>query len=146
MLTTVKRVVVITAVATAGLFASGGAVHAATRPAAAARASVSFAVEAMPATLPSVTVSGTPPTFNPTSNTVAPSAAGGCSGTNAVFTITNDESKGISLKASIDGGKFSKFAKIKKDSTVYVCEYGSAGDYFTYSIKKSTSTLTSTLS
>jgi hypothetical protein len=146
MLRNAKWGVALTALATAGLFLSTAGVQAST----AASSRVSFVVVVTPlapATLPNTTVSGKPAKFSPTSNTVAPVDYGGsCSSSVAVFTITNDESKTVSFKASINGGKSKAFGKLPKDSEGAVCEEGPAGTYFTYSIKGSTSTFKSTLS
>ena len=146
MLTTAKRAVVMTAIATAGLFVSGGAVQAST----ASTAAVSFAIVAVPvtpATLPNTTVSGTPAKFTPTSNTVRPLNYGSsCTAGVAVFTITNAESKAGTFKASINGGAFKLFGTLPKHAKGDVCEEGPAGTYFTYSIKGSTSKFKSPLS
>jgi hypothetical protein len=146
MLTTAKRAVVMTAIATAGLFVSGGAVQASTASTTAASFAV-VAVPTAPAALPNTTVSGTPAKFNPTSNTVAPKNYGSrCTSALAVFTITNAESTAVTFKASINGGTFKLFGTLAKHTKGYVCEEGPAGTYFRYSIKGSTSKFKSTLS
>jgi hypothetical protein len=145
MLTTAKRAVVMTAIATAGLFVSGGAVQAST----ASTAAASFATVAVPttaATLPNTTVSGTPAKFTPTSNRVAPKNFSSCTAALAVFTITNAESTAVTFKASINGGAFKLFGTLASHAKGDVCEKGPAGTYFTYAIKGSTSKFKSTLS
>jgi hypothetical protein len=144
VLTTAKRAVLITAIATAGVFVSGGAVQAST----ASTAAVSFAIVAVPttpATLPNTTVSGTPAKFNPTSNTVKPITYSSCTSGFFVMTITNAESKAVTFNYSINGGAVMVFGTLAKHKTGDVCEEGPKGTYFTYSIKGSTSKFKSTL-